>query len=140
MDVLDAMVDEKDLTPSFKLPLDSVSDDFLVITGHESPDREAIFRGSLDEAEVPNSGDSHLECPRNGSRREGDHIHEFPHLLQFLLMGDAKSMLLINDQQSQISERDVFLQKPVCPDDNVHLAFLHPLKDLLLLPGTFEPA
>ena len=111
MDVLDAGVDEEDLPSPLEFPLDGVPDDFFIIADHKGPNREAIFGRGLDEAEIPNSGDSHLEGPRNGGRRQRDHIHQFSHLLQFFLMGDAESMLLINDDQPQIPEGHVLLRE-----------------------------
>jgi len=66
MDVLDAMVDEEDLASSFELPVDGILDDFIIVTDNEGPDRQAILGRGLDEAEIPNSRDSHLEGPRIG--------------------------------------------------------------------------
>jgi hypothetical protein len=53
-------------------------------------------------------------------------------------MGDAEALLLVNDQQPQIGESDVFLEQPMSADDNVHLAREQPLQDLPLLGSGAE--
>jgi hypothetical protein len=75
MDVLDSMVDEEDLTSSTEFPQDCLSDNFVIVTNDKGTDGETIFRRSLDEAEVSDARDGHLESPWNGSGGEGDHIH-----------------------------------------------------------------
>ena len=104
-------MDEEDLPSPLEFSLHGLPDDLIIVANDKGPDREAIFGGGLDEGEIPKAGKGHLEGPGNGGRRQRDHIHQLSHLFQLLLMGDTEPMLLINDHQSQISERHVLLRE-----------------------------
>ena len=54
-------------------------------------------------------------------------------LLELLLVRDAEALLLVDDQQPQVAERDVLRQQAVRADDDVDLAGAELLQRLLLL-------
>src|SRR4030042_6789306 len=116
MDILDSVVDEKNLASTKKLPLNRLLNDVIVIPKDKSPNREPIFRRGPDQAEISNTGDTHLEGSRNGGGRECYYIHHFSHLLQILLMGNPESLFFVNDHQSKISESNILLEKAMCSD------------------------
>ncbi len=48
-------------------------------------------------------------------------------------MSDAEALLLVHDDEAEVAERDVFREQAMRADDDVDVARLDPLDDLLLL-------
>ena len=132
-DPVHTVVDKKYLTVSGKFPADRLSHQFLVIFHHVGLDRHAVQRRLLQNTHVPDADQAHMERPRYRRRRQGKHIHVPLHLLDFFLMGHTEPLLLIDDQQSEILERDVLRQHAVGSDQNVHHSLANRLNGLLLL-------
>ena len=55
-------------------------------------------------------------------------------------MSHAEALLLVHDQQAQVSEPDVLGKHAMGADEDVHLAGGHPLQNGLLFPGSAESA
>ncbi|MNC15019.1 hypothetical protein D3C75_628190 [compost metagenome] len=55
-------------------------------------------------------------------------------------MGYTKSLLFINNQQSEILEDHILRQQPVCPDDHIHGSLAYALDCLILFLTAAEPA
>ncbi len=53
VDVLDSVVDKEDLSSPLKFSLDSLSDDVVIVTGHNGANGQAILWGGLNEAMIP---------------------------------------------------------------------------------------
>ena len=80
-----------------------------------------------------------MQGPRNRCRRKRQYIHVPLHLLDLLLVGHTKALLLIYDQKPQILEGNILGQKPVGTNDNIHFAPLELFNGLFLLCGCAEP-
>src|SRR5215510_9780223 len=75
---------------------------------------------------------------RNRRRRERQHVHRGAQLLHALLVGDAEPVLLVDDHEPEVLERDVLRQEAVRADHDVDGALTQPLDDRLLLLGRAE--
>ena len=78
----------------------------------------------MDDAHVANAGEGHVKRAGNGSGGEGQNVDLAAHPLQGLLVGDAEALLLVNDDEAEVLEADVFLEETVGADDNVNGALL----------------
>ncbi len=74
-----------------------------------------------------------MQGARDRRGGQGEHVDLGAQLLEPLLVGDAEALLLVDDDQPQILEAHVALQKTVGPDQNVDLSLLEPGEYLLLL-------
>ena len=74
-----------------------------------------------------------MKCSWNRGSRQRQHINIFFQLLDFLFMGNAKALLLINDQKPQISVFHILGKHSVGSDHNIHLTLFQILNRLFLL-------
>ena len=88
----------------------------------------------VDRRHVADAGERHLQRSRDRRRRHGQHVHVRAHLLQPLLVRHAEPLLLVDDHQPQVLERDVGAQDAVRADHHVDGA-LRGIGDDLLLVG-----
>ena len=102
-----SVVEDIHLPSPSDLLLDGFPDDEVILFHHISLDRIAILRRFLDGTHVLDPRKRHMQCPGDGRRGQGQHIHICPQLLDPLLVADAKALFLIDDEQSQIVEPDV---------------------------------
>ena len=63
-----------------------------------------------------------MKCTRNRSRCQGQNIYICLHLLDLFLMGDAKPLFLIYNQQTELLKCHILGQQPMCSDHDIHLA------------------
>ena len=75
-----------------------------------------------------------------GVARHGQHVDPLAHLLDALLVGDAESLLFVDDQQTEIPELDVLRQQAVRADDDFDFAGFQIFERLLLFGLGPEPA
>ena len=80
-----------------------------------------------------------MQCSRDRRRAESQHVDFQSQMFECLLDIDAEPLLLVNNDQPEILEPDVLRNQTMSPHDNVDLAGLQFLDDLLLLPLCFEP-
>ena len=119
LDILDAVVDEKDLSAAVEFANDHVANQAVVEMGDESPHHLAIGGRRLDNREVANPEHRHVQRARNRRRRHGQHLDQFAQALDAFLVGDAEAMLLVDNQQAQLGKFDVALQQPMGADDDI---------------------
>ena len=101
LDVLHAVVDEEDLTLAEQLAADRLGDRALVVLTDVGEDRLALRRRRVDERQVADAGEAHLEGARNRARGERQHVDADGQLLDRLLVGDAEALLLVDDEQAE---------------------------------------
>src|SRR5258706_13196476 len=65
-----------------------------------------------------------MERPRDRRGRQCEHIGVESEPLKAFLVFDTEAMLLVNDDQSELRERDVGAQKAMSADDDVNLSSL----------------
>ncbi len=125
--------------PRSELLHDRFADHPLAETREHDLDRLAVQGRRLDDREVPDAGKRHVERARDRRCREGEHVHELFEFLDPLLVLDAELVLLVHDEEAQVLENDVPLEKPVRADHHVHGPVLQALERLLLFGLGPEP-
>ena len=60
-----------------------------------------------------------MQGARDRRGREGEHVDRRAERLEPLLVLDAEPLLLVDDDQAQVLERDVLLHDPVGADQDV---------------------
>jgi hypothetical protein len=81
-----------------------------------------------------------VQRPRDGRGGERQHVDRLPQSLEPLLVLDAETLLLVDDDQPQILELHVGADEPVRADDDVDAALRQPAQDGPLLAGRAEAA
>src|SRR5205807_5855884 len=94
----------------------------------------------LDDRDVPEAGERHLERPRDRRRAEGDDVDAQLELAQQLLLLDAEALLLVDDEQPEVLGPHVAAEQAVRADEDVGLALVEALDRVALLGGGAEPA
>ena len=69
--------------------------------------RHPIPRRGTDQGEVPQSHERQVQCTWDGRGRQRQHVHGRPQLLEAFLVAHTETLLLIDDQEAQISELDI---------------------------------
>ena len=108
LDALHPIVHEKHLAVAVEFPQNGITNQRFVIEPDRGLDGQAFFRRGIDGAEITHAGQAHVQGAGNGRGREGEHIHLRPHLFDALFVANAKALLLIHDQQSQVFELHIF--------------------------------
>ena len=71
-----------------------------------------------------------MQRARDGRRREREHVHLRPQLLEPLLVLHAEALLLVDHQQPEVLERHLGPEQLVGADQNVDLALSSALQHL----------
>ena len=104
LDRLDPVVDEEDLAAAVELAQDRVAHEAGRRLRDARLDRQPVLRRRLDDAHVAHAGQRQVQRPRDGRRRQRQHVHLGAQLLEPLLVGDAEALLLVDDDQAQVPE------------------------------------
>ena len=119
LDVVDPVVDEVDLAVAVQLAMDGPLDGLGIEPADPGLDRLAVGGRSLQVGDVADAQKAHVQGPRNRRGRERQDVDRRTEGLQPLLVLDAEPLLLVDDHQPQVLERDVLLQDPVSADQDV---------------------
>ena len=125
-DVVDAVMDEIDLAVAIELAVNGALDDLAVEAADAGLDRLAVGRRGFEVGDIADAEQAHVQRARNRRGRESQHVDRGAQGLEPLLVFDAESLLLVDDDQSQVFERDVFLQDAVGADQDVDLSLGRP--------------
>ena len=106
--------------------------------GHDRLDSEPVLRRRLDDRDVPQPHQGHVERARDRSGGERQDVHRAADLLEALLVADAEALLLVDDHQPEIPELDVLGEQPVRADHDVDQAVPQAPRHFLLLLGCPE--
>ena len=82
---------------------------------------------------VANTNKRHLQGAWNRGCRERQYVHVCLDFFYFFFVGHAKTVFLVNNQQTQLLEADVLGQQSVRTDNDVNFARAQIADDLLLL-------
>ena len=126
LDRLDPVVDEEDLAAAVQLAQDRLPDEAGRRLGDVGLDRQPIFRRRLDRRHVADADERHVQRARDRRRRQRQDVDLAAQLLEALLVRDAEALLLVDDDQAEVLERDVLLEEPVRADDDVDRAGREP--------------
>jgi hypothetical protein len=139
LDRLDPVVDIEDLSATIELAQDRVADEPGRRLRDPGLDRQAVLGRRLDHRHVADPGEGQVERPRDRRRRQGDHVDLAPELLQALLRRDPEPLLLVDDDEPEITEPDVLRQQPMRPDHEIDRPVREPVDGRLLLGRRHEP-
>ena len=118
----DARADIEHLAAAPQFALQRLAHDNAVERQNKGSHRQPVHRRRGDQTQFAHPGQRHLQRARYRRRRQSQDVDVRPHLLQAFLVGDAESLLLVNDQQPQIGEYNVLSQQRMGADDDVDRA------------------
>ena len=81
-----------------------------------------------------------MHRPRYGRSGHRQNIDRETHLLQFLLVPHPETLLLIDDQEAEITKADIAGEKPVRADNDVHFTGCKIFENPLLFGRSDKPA
>ena len=134
-EVRDARAHIKALAAAIALAQQRFADHHRIKRRDESAHSQPVHRRRRDEGQFPHTGERQLQGARNGRRRQRQHMHVRLELLELFLVGHAKALFLVHNQQAQILEPDRLGQERMGTHDNVQIARRHGLAGLLRFPG-----
>ena len=108
LDRLDPVVDVEHLAAAVELAQDRVAHEAGRRLRDPGLDRQPVLGRRLDDAQVPDPGQREVERARD--RRRADSVSTStarPQLLEPLLRRDAEPLLLVDDDEPEVLERDV---------------------------------
>ena len=139
LDVHHPVVDVEHLALAQQLAADRLPHRPVVVLADVGEDRHPIGRRRVEQREVADAGERHLQRARDRRGSEREHVDAGLQLLDLLLVAHAEALLLVHHQQAEVLEHDVVGQEPVGADDDVDLAGAQPLGHLPRLRGREEP-
>ena len=107
VDRRDAVVDPEDLALAQELAPDRAEREPLVVRTDVREHRLAVLGRRVDRRHVADAGERHLERPRDRRRGHRQDVHVRAQLLQPLLVRHAEPLLLVDDHEPEVLERDV---------------------------------
>ncbi len=133
VDRRDPVVDPEHLAFAEELSADRAQRETLVVAADVGEHRLPILGRRVDRGHLPDAGERHLERPRDRRGRHRQDVDVRAEPLQALLVRHAEPLLLVDDQQPEIPERDVGAEQAVRADHHVHAARGDVGDDVLLL-------
>jgi hypothetical protein len=106
----DARRHVKYLAAAKPLAIDRFHNYYRILGQDKGAHRQAVHRRRGDQAHFAHSGQRQLKSARNRRCGHGQHMHIGFQRFQLLFVGDAKMLLLINDQQTKPVKFYVFGQ------------------------------
>ena len=140
INIADPVVDIVNLPGAGQFPYDCLSHHLVIVLADKSLDGDTLSRCLLQNTHVTDTHKAHVEGSGDGGCRQCQHIHILFHLLDFLLVGDPKPLLLVHNEQSQIFELHILGKHPVGADKNVHKTFFQIFQCLFLFRRSAETA
>ena len=122
LDRLDAVVEVERLAAAPVLPLERLLDHVLVVLPHGRPDRTPALGRRLDDRDVAEPGERHVQRARNRGRGEGEHVDLEPDRAEQLLLRDAEPLLLVEDDEPELLGDHVAREDAMGADEHVDLA------------------
>ena len=122
LDRLDAVVEVERLAAARVLPLERHLDQLLVVLPHARPDRPPPLGRRLDDRDVAQPGERHVQRARDRRRGEREHVDLEPERAEELLLGDAEALLLVEDDEPELLRDHVAREDAMGADEDVDLA------------------
>ena len=136
--VLDPWHDEEALPAAIMFAQQRFAQYHGIPRGNIGADREAIDRRGLDDAEFAQPRHRHLQRARDRRCGERQHMDVGLELFQPLLVDDAETLFLVDDDEAEIFELDRFGDHRMGADDNVDMAACEAVARLLRFGGRDE--
>ena len=122
VDGLHAVVQVEGLALAGQLLLDGDAHEVVAVLADVGADLVAAARRRLDDRDVADAGERHLQGARDGRRREAHHVDLQLEVAQQLLLAHAEALLLVDDHQAQVVRPHVGAEQAVRADEHVELA------------------
>ena len=122
------VVQHIDLAAALQLALAGLADDHVVPLLDEGLDGLTPGRGRGDNGQVAHAGHGHVQGAGNGGGGEGEDVHLGAQGLEALLVTHAEAVLLVDDDQPQVLERDALAENLVGAHHDVDGAVLQALE------------
>ena len=106
--IIDSVVYIINLTAPSELSVDCLTDSLFIVLHNISLDRNAVHRRLLQNTHVTDPDHAHMKSSWDRSCRQCQYINVFLELLNLFLMDNAKTLFLVNDQQTKVFESDIF--------------------------------
>ena len=139
-DVLHAIVHVEHLAAAQQFTAHRRGDLRVLVGSHIGQHRQPVFGRGGQRGHFADAGHGHLQRARDRRRGQGQHVHIGAQCLQRFLVFHAETLLLVDDDEPQILERDLGVQQFVRADDHVHRAGPQALDGPVDLLGGLEPA
>ena len=139
-DVLHAIVHVEHLAAAQQFAAHRRGDLRVLVGSHIGQHRQPVFGRGGQRGHFADAGHGHLQRARDRRRGQGQHVHIGAQCLQRFLVFHAETLLLVDDDEPQILERDLGVQQFVRADDHVHRAGPQALDGPVDLLGGLEPA
>ena len=133
LDRLDPVVQVERLPAALELALERRPDELLVVLAHRRPDRAPALGRRLDDRDVAQAGERHVQRARDRRRGQREHVHLEPERAEQLLLRDAEPLLLVEDHEPEVLRDHVAAEDAVRADEHLDLALREVLQDLLRL-------
>ena len=101
-------------------------------------DRPAQRRWCGDQAHLPHAREAHVEGAGDRRGRKGQHVYVFSQRLDLFFLVDAKALLLIHHQQTQLLEAGAFGEQLVGTHHHIDRACAQPFQDCFAFGGGAE--
>ncbi len=131
--------DIKALAAAIALAQQRLADHQRIEGRDEGAHRHAVDRRRGDQRQFAHAGQGQLQRARDRRRRQRQHMHVALQLLQPFLVLDAEMLLLVDDQQAEILERDRAAEQRMGADDDIDRAVGQPLLGLGEFLGADQP-
>ena len=122
VDGLHAVVQVEGLAVAGQLLLDGHAHQVVAELADVGADLVAAARRRLDDADVADAAERHLQRARDGRGRQAQHVHLQLEVAQQLLLAHAEALLLVDHDQAEIPGAHVRAQQTVGADEHVQLA------------------
>jgi len=139
LDALHTVVNPEHLTLAQQFAANRFDRETFVEFTDVGEDRLAVGGRGLQQGEVADADEAHLERARDRGCAEGENVDVRAQFLHGFLVLDAESLFFVDDEKTKVLELDAFLQQSVRADDAIDLARGEAGKDLLRFGGCLEP-
>ena len=138
--VADAIVHEEHLPLTGKLAQNRLLNSSFVERDHLGHDGAAVGGRGGEGADVAQTEHRHVQRARNRRGRKREHIGRHSKLKQTRLVLDAEALLLVDDDQTEVLERDILREHAMGADDDIDAPLGQRLKGRALLGVGLETA
>ncbi len=122
LDRLDAVVQVERLAAALLLALERLDDQLLVVLADGGADRPAALGRRLDDRDVAQARERHVQRARDRRRAQRQHVDLEPQRPQQLLLRDAEALLLVEHDEAELLRDHVAAEHAVRADQHVDLA------------------
>ena len=138
VDRLDAVVEVEGLALACALAVERELDQLVVDLAHRRPDRPPPLGRGLDDRDVAQPREGHVQRARDRRRGQRQDVDLEPQCAQELLLPDAEALLLVDDDEAELLGDHVAGEDPMGADEHVDLPLGELLQHRLDLRGPAE--